>query len=266
MKHEFKATYRTFLPIYIGLVLITGIGCIASVVLRSYQNSLLNIALGFGILVFVLSYIFVIISPFIFLPIRFYRTTATREAYLTFSVPADTKIILLAKFIVAFVWTILTVFLWITAFAIFMDFVSDGNAGFFRFLFEGSVTDIAVSLLSMTLGIALQIMSIFTAVSLSQLVRDHRILASFGFYAAIYTVQQILSVIVLIPFMFSNLGNITSSVTSPVDEFTMGISPNLATSYTATWMYLIPCILSLVLTIAYYFLANHMLKKKLNLL
>ncbi len=127
MKHEFKATYRTFLPIYIGLVVITAFACISSLVMRDYQNPILEIALGLGIIIVVIGYIFVFISPYIFLSLRFYRTTATREAYLTFTVPADTKTILLAKFIVTFLWTILTSLLWIASFLILIECISEGQ-------------------------------------------------------------------------------------------------------------------------------------------
>lgn len=260
IKHEFKATYRIFLPIYIGLVIITGLACATSI-LDSYQNTLLSIALGFGMIIFVLGYIFVILSPFIFLPIRFYRTTATREAYLTFTVPADTKVILLAKFIVAFAWSLITILLWVATLIIFISSIDGWDWRGLAYFFDIEKEYLIWKILTMITGLAVNILSIFAAISLSQLVRDHRVIASFAFYAAIYTVQQIISVCVLIPFMIQNLNAVA------VDEFSRGMTSDLtSSSYEDIMIYILSLAVSLGVSAACFFLSNHMLKKKLNLL
>lgn len=257
MKHEFKATYRTFLPIYIGLAVITALACIGSQILRDYNNPILEIALGFGIIVVILSYIFVFISPYIFLSMRFYRTTATREAYLTFTVPADTKTIVFAKFTVTFLWTILTSLLWLASFLLFMKCVTDGQIDLWYFFAKNET--LLWQILSLAVGFANNILMIFTAVCLSQLVRDHRVIASIAFYAAIYTVQQILSVVALLPFIFRTM-NVLS--TAEMNEVT--IQSELAGEQLP--VYLLSIGLSLGMSAAMFFLSNHMLKKKLNLL
>ncbi len=260
MKHELKATYRTFLPIYIGLALITTLACIGSQVMRNYNNNpILEIALGFGIIIVVLSYIFVFISPYIFLSLRFYRTTATREAYLTFTVPADTKTILFAKFIVTFLWTVLTSLLWLASFLIFIECVTDGQADITYFFSESET--IIWQILTMVFGFASNIMMIFTAVCLSQLVRDHRVIASIGFYAAIYTVQQIISIIALIPFMIKTM-DLFSEVETQMNE--AAIQADLMNEQLP--VYLLTIGLSLGMSVAMFFLSNYMWKKKLNLL
>ena len=257
MKHELKATYRTFLPIYIGLAAITALAAIGTQVMRNFNNPILEIALGFGIISVALSYVFVFISPYIFLSLRFYRTTATREAYLTFTVPADMKTILFAKFTISFLWTILTSLLWLISFLIFMECISDNfiNLGD---LFSENET-LLYQILSVAAGFANNILMIFTAICLSQLVRDHRVIASIAFYAALYTVQQIISIIALLPFMIRTVDIISLAETSEVSVQNELLGEQLP-------VYLLTIGLTLGMSVAMFFLSNHILKKKLNLI
>lgn len=264
IKHEFKATYRTFIPIYIGLVILTGAACLFMELLENFDQAILTIGSGFGMIIVLFGLIFVFISPYIFLSMRFYRTTATREAYLTFTVPADTKIILLAKFIVAYIWTILTTILGYLGVSILL---SEGNiskiADMIKLIFEGdSPAFVFLQLLTFLVGFATTLLHIFASVSLGQLVRDHRIIASLAFYAALYTVQQIISVIVLIPFMISTTKDIDMDGFSA--SFHVGINNNATQAPIS--VLIISLIVSTVFGVAFYFLSNHLLKKKLNLL
>lgn len=260
IKHEFKATYRIFLPIYIGLAIITGFASAILFVTSAYENTLLNIAFGFGMVIVVLSYIFVVMSPYIFLSLRFYRTTATREAYLTFTVPADTKVILLAKFIVSLAWTLLTLLLWFLSLIIFMSAIQGEGPAFSDFFSLYDSESMILQILTIIISIANSILTIFAAISLSQLVRDHRIIASFAFYAAIYTVQQIISVCALLPFMFDSFTSEDAAL-SYSTGMTFG---GIMSSYSG--VYIISYIISLGISTACFFLSNYMLKKKLNLL
>lgn len=258
MKHEFKATYRTFIPIYIALAIVTGAACLFLPALFKYNNSILAIVTGFGIVLLVLGYIFVIMSPYIFLSMRFYKTTATREAYLTFTIPADTKIILLGKFIVTFIWTTVTILLWLLS---FMALSYRFNFGL-SFSFD---SNILLEILYLIASISCSILTIFAAISLSQLVRDHRVIASFAFYVALTTVQQIVSIAALIPMMLKELNAVGNAGYTAfgitVEE--MGAS---STPISDTSVYVLALITGAAFSVAFYFIANYMMKKKLNLL
>lgn len=263
LKHEFKATYRIFIPIYIGLAILIGAACIFLQLFDKFDQAIVVIASGFGMIIAIFGLLFVFISPYIFLSMRFYRTTATREAYLTFTVPADTKAILLSKFIVAYVWTVITIFLGYLSIGIVV--ASGGNNNIldmFKFLFDDLSLDTILQIISLLLGFATTVLHIFTSISLGQLVRDHRVIASLAFYVAIYTIQQIVSVIVLMPFMISEMSATESSV-----GFTIGFAEAANTSGTAdTSIFIISILTSLVFAVVFYFLSNFILKKKLNLL
>lgn len=271
IKHEFKATYRIFLPIYIALAALTGLACLAIRFIDDYSPALLQIASGFGIIVVVLGFMFVILSPFIFLAMRFYRTTATREAYLTFTVPADTKLILLAKFIVSYLWSAVTIILWLFAFLTFLNSVSDPSEGnlivaFFKTMFgEEELLSSLLYMAVLAMTLASSILMIFAAISLGQLVRDHRVIASFAFYAALYTVQQIVSVLAMLPWMLS-IFKTSQDVTVGEAEVVTEFGFHAATGGDDVSMFVLSIVLSLVFGVIFYFLSNYMLNKKLNLL
>lgn len=244
LKHEFKATYRIFIGIYIGLAALTGLGKLVLPLANKYENVPLMIGFGFAVLILVLGYIFIFMSPYIFLSVRFYRTTATREAYLTFTIPADTKTILIGKYLNTMLWTVVTIGLW---------YLSLFTLGKFMVVFDHFNKEFFLFILSLLPGIHVSILSIFSAISLSQLARNHRLLVSIGFFIAQYTVQQIVSVIVMMPVLVSQIQVDNPDLYQPdsVDSL-----PNFLISFA----------ISIVFSLVYFFLSNYMLKKKLNLL
>ncbi len=262
MKHEFKSTYRIFVPIYIGLALLISAACLFIQLLKHYDSTPLTIISGFGIILLVFGIIFVFISPYIFLSMRFYKTTATREAYLTFTVPAETHQILLGKFIISYAWTIATLIL--AYFSIVILFAAGGAqikdmTNFLFAIFEGDTNLMIIQIISLLLSCALSILQIFAAISLGQLVRDHRVIASLAFYAALYTVQQIVSVVVLLPFMITEMGK---DMSAEMDTFSVSLqsgNPTMSVLF-------LSIILSVVFSVAFFFLSKFILKKKLNLL
>ncbi len=259
IKHEFKATWRQFTPVYLGLAILTGAACIFFAVADHLNSSLLAIATGFGMLIGIFGMIFVFISPYIFLSMRFYKTTATREAYLTFTIPAETRTILLAKFIVSYLWTLLTMVLAYIALCIVIR--SAGGKEFLEIMFsvfeEYSLSQNLLQILVLILGFANALFSIFTAICLGQLVSDHRVIASIAFYAAIYTIQQIISVIATLPYLITEIEATYSSV-----EY----STTLAGAEAETPALIISLVVTAVFIAVEYLLSNYLLKKKLNLL
>lgn len=261
IKHEYKATWRYFIPMYIGLAIVTALAC-GFIAVADYLNTTL-VAIGgsFGLLIGILGMIFVFMSPYIFLTLRFYKTTATREAYLTFTVPADTKSILFAKFIVGYIWTIVTMVL--AYIAICLVIYTGGGEEFvdiMKSIFEVVDAPIAiVSVLTFLLSLANSLLSIYASVSMAQLVRDHRVIASFGFYAAIYTVQQVVSVVATIPYLIKEIGSATeevvqySATTSIYTNEDMGVL-------------IVSLVLTVLFSVAEAWICHHFLNKKLNLL
>lgn len=253
IKHEFKATYRFYVPVYIALAALVALACIFLTVIDHFDvnEMFLSITLPLGAIVGFLAIIFTVLSPYIFICLRFYRSTATREGYLTFTLPASTNQILFSKFLVSFFWAVLTV--GVTTLAIFVllavGFDPDMTFTAIHQLFHSSEFNFT-TILSFVVGYANSILSIYTAISLGQFVRDHRVIASIAFYAATYTVQQIVSLVVLIPIMIGS-GVLSSGETLNYSD--LGI------------MSVVSIILSLVFCVIFYFVSERILDRKLNL-
>lgn len=264
IKHEFKSTYRIFFPIYIGLVVLSLAACLFIELMKHMESTALSIVSGFGLIILVLGFIFAFVSPYIFLSMRFYKTTATREAYLTFTIPAETYKILLSKFIMSFLWTVATLILAYSSIAVIIS--SSGITSLknmFDFLLDGNTGLFVLQVISLILSCALSILQIFAAISLGQLVRDHRIIASLAFYAAIYTVQQIISVLALLPFMISEMSTVMSA--EEMDTLQFSVS-NSGGDTMELPIFLLSIGLSIAFSIVWFFLSKFILKKKLNLL
>lgn len=131
----------------------------------------------------------------------------------------------------------------------------------FRFLFNGKNELMVIQIFSFLLSCALSILQIFTSISLGQLVRDHRIIASLAFYAALYTIQQIISIVAILPFMITE---ISKDMSAGMETFGMSVSTQ--TGGMPYQVYLFSIVLSVVFSIVFFFLSNYILKKKLNLL
>lgn len=253
IKHEFKATYRFYVPVYIALAALVALACIFLTVIDHFDvnEMFLSITLPLGAIVGFLAIIFTVLSPYIFICLRFYRSTATREGYLTFTLPASTNQILFSKFLVSFFWAVLTV--GVTTLAIFVllavGFDPDMTFTAIHQLFHSSEFNFT-TILSFVVGYANSILSIYTAISLGQFVRDHRVIASIAFYAATYTVQQIVSLVVLIPIMIGS-GVLSSGETLNYSD--LGI------------MSVVSIILSLVFCVIFYVISERILDRKLNL-
>lgn len=258
LKNEMIATWRIFLPIYIGLLVATGIAAAFAHIANRIDTGIMSILLGTGTIILVLGLIFVLVSPFIVLAVRFYKTTATREAYLTFTLPAKVSTILLAKLIVSFFWLIATFILWYLCFG-FILFQYDADVTWFHLLHEMVVNHSLTALyevLTLIIGFATSILTIYASISLSQLVRSHRILASIAFYIGIYILQQFLALLVLISYF------IATSDSSFLEKLTM-YGP-MDSGFQE--LFLLSAGMSAVFGIACYFISNYLLSKKLDLL
>ncbi len=227
---------------------------------------LISITTGFTLILLVLGFTFIFLAPFIFLTIRFYKTTATREAYLTFTIPTSTSSIILSKFIVYFVWVLVTFMAAYLSFFIIDTIGYSGSDGPFhevingmvKSLFEQPVRDIIVQIAALVLGLISTILSFFMAISLGQLVRNHRLLASCGFYLVAYTIMQVINLIATLPLLKDMM---TMSSEEAELEITLAQidSINLQAQITSI-------ILTSIYIVLFYIITHCMLEKKLNLL
>lgn len=115
IKHEFKDTIRLFWPIYSLIIVLTplfaflmklGINDISNYEEESGLN--LTYTLQGGLIGYYLLLVGLFLGCQIMMALRFYRTTATNEAYLTFTLPTSTGKILFSKWLIAILYYIVS--------------------------------------------------------------------------------------------------------------------------------------------------------------
>ena len=108
IKHEFKDTMRLFIPMFGFIVVLTPIfSLMMSLGSQPYDENTadaLSLVFGSGIIGYCLLLFGLLIVTQVLIAIRFYKTMTSQEAYLTFTLPAKTGQLLLAKWLVSFVW------------------------------------------------------------------------------------------------------------------------------------------------------------------
>lgn len=275
IKNEFKATSHTFLPLFLIVAIITPVtGFLSKFSVSGMGSSTVGqIITVCSIVLYILSLIGLFVASFILVILRFYKNMVTEEAYLTHTLPVTTNQLVLAKIIVATVWQIATTFVLLISLSCYgliygvmgdiintiADFLNSAPAD----LKSSLIVFFIFFVLTLLIGVIYNIYHIYASISIGQLVQNHRVLASFGFYLVIYTVMQVVSSVIIAIYTLSNKNNfITQSIT--VNSYSD--LNQLSTLYDhITWLLIISSLISIVFTVAFHFISVYMMKRKLNL-
>ena len=223
IKHEFYATGKYFLPLYVLIIVFTPLLALINRLLVKQEdgsytaNSLMRVSSGvFGFLSiggFAFLMIAIFIATFVLIVLRFYRTTATSEAYLTFTLPVKPWEILFAKTLSAFTWEICSGIMALLAVIAMVcisglstpgeiaDFISDGIQILAHQELYSALTPVII-LLAAVFGVFSSISMIYLAIMLGQLFNKNRVLISIAMYMAINVVLQFATSIITMPFLF----------------------------------------------------------------
>lgn len=260
LKYEFKATGRTFLPMYALLVAFALLNKLFITVNADYLRVPQVIAMvGFVVIIAGISVMTLIVTIQ-----RFNKNLLTDEGYLSFTLPVKVHTHIDCKMIVSFVWCIASVL--ISAAAIFIlaldqttmpkirEFFAEVgralnmvDAGVYLVVFECILLVIVATLGSIT--------SIYAAITIGNMSSKHKLLAGLGAYFGFGMVEQIIASILMTSF-FSNFENYFSSLENA------GVAEQLKA---AQLILLILLIFTAVFGVAFYFLTEWLLHKKLNL-
>lgn len=203
IKHEFKATARFLLPLYLILLLISIINRV--VFQFDYAEGVLELIPGFFIFTYIITIFAIFAVTFFTMVLRFYKNLVTDEGYLMFTLPVKVTQLIFSKFITAFTWIIVSVACILgSLFVTFAtqeglnELVAQVNNAFdeLHMAFGGNtllvIIEMALFILS---SIAATILIIYVSIAIGQLVHGHRILGSFGAYLGIYMITQFIGVI-----------------------------------------------------------------------
>lgn len=107
LKHDFKATGRVMLPMYLLLVIVTVLG---SVLLgsRLLQRGVLMPLVVIMFVAYILMLVAIGIITMVYQIVYFYRSLFTAQGYLSFTLPVSSWSLLHSRAIVGFVWNLIS--------------------------------------------------------------------------------------------------------------------------------------------------------------
>lgn len=258
IKHEFIATGRNFLPMYLFMIILTPVFSVFMRFGHEVDNNLIIIKIlsALSIFGFIVMLVGIFMASFILIIVRFYRTTATSEAYLTFTLPVNTHHIILSKLLAALVWQLVSGILMLACILSMLFIIGmltpetawEGIKNYLTLMFKempaGFVTLFPIMII---VGAVSGTLQYYCSIILGQLFRDHRVIGSIGVYLALSTITQVVTSFALVPIMFIAMdanGNMNSS--SEMLVLTGSI------------------VLSLIFGVVYYFATSFVMKKHLN--
>jgi hypothetical protein len=255
IKHEFRATFRLLIPLFIILFILSIVDRI--VLSLDIFHGVLEIIPILITFAFVISIATVIIATFILMIMRFYKNLTSDEGYLMFTLPVHTRQLIHSKFLVFFTWTIACILAVIAALLIALarpESISELWNSFKQVLkglnnaMEGYGTLFIVETIVLILvNIIYQILAIYTSIAIGQLFNGHRLIASFGAYICIYLAMQVIMTI----FIFTVSLVFKNDISNP--------------KIIAQLLFPFITLFNLVMICVYYFTTNYIFTKRLNL-
>lgn len=264
LKYEFKSTARIFLPLYSMLLVVAIInGFFINSEVFSIQGLLMTI---FGSLLIALFVITVVV-----LVQRFSKNLLGDEGYLMFTLPVKTSSILLSKYLVALLWTVLSGIVSVVAFFLitFISSFMDGSIAIsevisifteaIKIIFGNDYLPFAINMvLLMFITYSIFIFTVYLALSMGQLpvFNRHRNLASFiSFIGINISLSFIKNSIMMAFYKISGDQMLFNIEIDALNGVTSAIN--------STFIFM--TVINLVVMVALFFATKIILDKKLNL-
>lgn len=269
LKHEFKATARTMLPMFGVVLVLSVLANLSFTRIADTDSGALDILFGLFIVAFFLGLFTMGVMSLVVMIQRFYKNVLGDEGYLTLTLPVNVHEILWSKLIVSFVWFLATGLIAVAAVFVavftltctelgemFRNMPSFGDM--LRLFFEK--TDITPwQLTSITLQLAAMIilnsltlcLHFYGAMALGHSFSNHKVLLSVVFFIAISF---------FFSFVTSMLGICTDGISLTVAE-----ESGSAVIKSLQVMSLSSMIYTLIEGLILYLLTTYCLKHRLNL-
>lgn len=254
IKHEFRATAKLLLPVYLIVLVFTIL-----------DGIVINLHLFKGVFEFISVFItvFYVISLFavgivtlLLIIYRFYKNLMTDEGYLMFTLPVKPSSLINSKLIVSAVWSLASCLLIIVS--LFLVFAPE-NAATIRDTFSTAVNSfgsafgtkgiliIIEAVLIILISAFYSPLLIYASIALGQLLKGHKVIGAFAAYIVLSTVLQIVMTTI-----FALLG--------------FAVSNNIDNLNNIPFVLLPACIVFIsIFSIVFYWITNFMFTRKLNL-
>lgn len=265
IKHEYKATYRTLLLLYGGLLLLTLLNKVNLMI--DIDNPILDTVQSFMMFLYVIIIFATFVVTIIVVIMRFYKNLLGDEGYLSFTLPVSVSKHLISKLVVAATGLMTSVVAIIISLFVLLwdaDMIELINKAWneFKILLENNGAALFVIILIIYLVIALFTSPItyYVSMAIGQLFTRHKLIGSVVGYFLYSMVSQILSVILLVATtlgkwdLLSN-GNIDLDTALGAEQY-LNYMNNLLIGQG---------IIMIILGVLGFFVTKILLEKKLNL-
>ncbi|MGX8711374.1 hypothetical protein ACRQU7_11625 [Caproiciproducens sp. R1] len=260
LKYEIQATAKIFMPMYALLIVFALLNKFFIAVNADYLRVPQVIsATVFGVII-----IGICVMTLVVTIQRYNKNLLSDEGYLSFTLPVKIHSHIDCKMLVSLMWAVLSVLVSLASvfvlavndktilslqqfFAACMDILNKVGPGAYMILLE--------SLLLVVAGVLCQVLTIYASITVGNMSSKHKILLSIGAYLGFGVIEQIVTSILLTSFG----GNFTRYFSW------LNTAANSDQVLAAQYLLLVLLVYMLVFGVAYYFLTNWMLKKKLNL-
>lgn len=261
MKYELKATGRVFLPLYLALLVFALINRFMMGVSASQQwEAPVVISMAIYVIIMVGMFVMTLIMTIQ----RFYKNLLSEEGYLMFTLPVKPWQHIICKMLISMFWIVLS---FIIAMLSILTIAYRGgdwarmmqDAGPFLqevidFLGATLYVYSVEALIGIFLSLASAILILYASIAIGHLFTQHRILASFAAFIGLNTLTQIITTAI------TALGGYDYFDTFEVNAANFhSVQAELQT------FILIFLVLSALVSVAYFAIANWILGKRLNL-
>lgn len=269
MKHEFRATGRVMLPMFL-IVLVTAVGANLSTRWLLEMDVFLFDLMGMLLMIaFALAIAGVCLVAFVLMIQRFYKNLLRDEGYVMMTLPVSVNQHILSKLLVSVIWFVATAAVVVLAFLILAYEVGlvrqifEGLAELLRevqlggyYLEAGAVVGIGVELLVLlALSVVGGCLQIYAAMAIGHGFSRHKLVWSVGIFFASQFALQLLGGLLMEIVNETGLDYALAQALPRID------SPVAGTSV----LILLLIVAAVLFAAVFYFLTRYFLKKRLNL-
>lgn len=263
LKHEFKSTYKTFLMLYAGVIILSLLNAFTLDI--ETDNAFLVIVQALLMVGFVFGVLAVSVITVVLIVRRFYTHLLKDEGYLAHTIPVKPRNHVLAKWITGYVWMLVSGIVVIVSIMLlfirtpYLKTFFKGAKEVFKIMGQnGNLTWMLFEVLMvMLVSVAFQIILLYASLAVGQLFSAHRILGAFLAYIVFSFCNQMVSAISVMGFNLETSREYELVVDGVTGTFEM------PAAYDAVMITSV--VISGILIAVYFFITQYMLKNKLNL-
>lgn len=268
-KYEWKASARILMVVY-GIVILFSIlsrlFMEASGINRGEETlPAMETVSALLIMISIVAIFSSVIFTWVFIAYRFYKSVFTEQGYLTNTLPVTQQQIITAKMLTGVIWQVINWVLVLVAVLIMvangrdLSFIVKGIPDIFRaFVTKDMAATMWLILAAVIISPFCMVLEMYLCVAVGNMLNSHKVLGAVGMYAGLYTIQQVIAIIIMM-FSSSRFVETTDSVSAETAEVAYQALNLLNINLIAG------VILGLIFTVGGFLITKYIMIKKLNL-